>query len=224
MGRKRVDSTEIGPGETWWGRTAARSGVLVSLVTLLALGPAAAHAPAQEGGHGEHAAHQAGHAGADTTVAQEAFPLRRPGNAAFAAIREVVQTLNAREDTDWSRVDLEALRQHLIDMRRFTLEAEIVEREPVDGGLRVVVQGTSPEAGRSIRHALRAHAPKVEKAHGWTVRVQNRGEQTELRVVADGEGEARRIRGLGYIGYMATGAHHTRHHWMIATGRSPHGG
>lgn len=213
---------EFGGGETW-SETAARAAGLLSLVTLLALGPVAAHAPAQEAGHAGHGDHADHRAGADT-ASQAAGPLTEPGNAAFAAIREVVETLNARGDTDWSRVDLEALRQHLVDMRRFTTEAEIVEREPVEGGLRVVVRGTSPEASRSIRRALRAHAPMVESARGWSVSVEARGEQTELRVVGDGEEAPARIRGLGYIGFMATGAHHTRHHWMIATGRSPHGG
>lgn len=207
---------EFGSGETW-SETAPRAAGLLSLVAMLALGPVAAHAPAQEAGHAGH------RAGADP-ASQAAGPLTEPGNATFAAIREVVETLNDRGDTDWSRVDLEALRQHLVDMRRFTTEAEIVEREPVDGGLRVVVRGTSPEASRSIRRALRAHAPVVESARGWSVSVEARGEQTELRVVGDGEEDPRRIRGLGYIGFMATGAHHTRHHWMIATGRSPHGG
>lgn len=111
---------------------------------------------------------------------QAGAPLSQPGNAAFAAIQEVVQVLEKREDTDWSRVDLEALRQHLLDIQRFTLEARVEEREPVEGGLRVVVTG-------------------------------------------DGAKSSEEIRGLGYIGLMATGAHHQRHHWMIATGRSPHG-
>lgn len=213
---------EFGAGETWSG-TAARAGGLLSLVTLLALGPVAARAPAQEAehaGHGGHADHQAG----TDSASQAEGPLTEPGNAAFAAIREVVETLNAREDTDWSRVDLEALRQHLVDMRRFTTEAAIVEREPVEGGLRVVVRGTEPEASESIRRALRAHAPMLERETGWSASVESSGEGTSLLVTGAGEEDARKIRGLGYIGLMATGAHHTRHHWRIATGRSPHGG
>jgi hypothetical protein len=31
-----------------------------------------------------------------------------------------------------------------------------------------------------------------------------------------------KIRGLGYIGLMAYGDHHQRHHWAMATGKSPH--
>jgi len=39
-----------------------------------------------------------------------------PGQDAFGAIQEIVQILDADPKTDWSKVDLEALRQHLIDM------------------------------------------------------------------------------------------------------------
>ena len=215
-------TVEDGHGDRRPGR-AARVVALLASVLVAALG-AADGAPAQEAGEAGHAGHADHEAGA-RAAGRSTGPLTEPGNAAFAAIREVVRTLNAREDTDWSRVDLEALRQHLVDMRRFTTEAEVVEREPVEGGLRVVVRGTSPAASGAIRRALRAHAPMVEEETGWSASVEGRGEQqTVLRVSGDGEGDARRIRGLGYIGFMATGAHHTRHHWMIATGRSPHGG
>lgn len=217
-----MEGSEDGHGEGT-ARNASRAGVLVAATVLAALGAAADRAPAQEGGHGEHAGHVDQQVAAESAD-QSTGPLTEPGNAAFAAIREVVETLNARENTDWSRVDLEALRRHLVDMRRFTTEAEIVERETVEGGLRVVVRGTSPVASTSIRRALRAHAPMVEKETGWNVSVEGRDGKTVLRVTGDGAEDARRIRGLGYIGFMATGAHHTRHHWMIATGRSPHGG
>jgi hypothetical protein len=39
-----------------------------------------------------------------------------PGQDAFGAIQEIVRMLEADPKTDWSKVDLETLRQHLIDM------------------------------------------------------------------------------------------------------------
>ena len=45
-----------------------------------------------------------------------------PGQDAFGAIQEVVRMLDADPKTDWSKVDLEALRQHLIDMNEVTLQ------------------------------------------------------------------------------------------------------
>jgi hypothetical protein len=47
-----------------------------------------------------------------------------PGEDAFGAIQEIVRILDADPNTDWSKVDLEVLRQHLIDMNEVTLRAE----------------------------------------------------------------------------------------------------
>ena len=49
-----------------------------------------------------------------------------PGQDAFGAIAEVVQMLDADPSTDWSKVDLERLRQHLIDMDEVTMRSMIV--------------------------------------------------------------------------------------------------
>ena len=45
------------------------------------------------------------------------------GQDAFGAIQDVVRKLDADPKTDWSKVDLEGLRQHLIDMNEVTLTA-----------------------------------------------------------------------------------------------------
>lgn len=164
------------------------------------------------------AQHASGHPAADGA----AIPLQQPGNAAFAAVREVVEALNARDDVDWSRVDLEALRQHLVEMERFTLEAEVVEREEIDGGLRVGVRGPDAEVHRSLARSLGAHAPVLARETGWNVSATEEADRIVLEATADTDEEAERIRGLGYIGLMATGAHHTEHHWQIATGQRPH--
>ena len=176
----------------------------------LALGLALSAGAASAQQTHDHAEHQAGTQALGSTSAEA--PLRELGNAAFAAIREVVEMLNARPDTDWPRVDFEALRLHLSDMQRFTLEAEVVERENIDGGLRVVVRGTSPEASESIRRSLHAHAPMLEEETGWSAEVTDLDEGTGLEVIGGTEAEAQRIRALGYIGLMATGDHHQLHH------------
>ena len=50
----------------------------------------------------------------------------QPGQDAFGAIQEIVRILEADPATDWSKVDLEALREHLIDMNEVTLHAAVV--------------------------------------------------------------------------------------------------
>src|SRR5436305_14133105 len=68
----------------------------------------------------------------------------QPGQAAYGAIAEVVRMLEADPNTDWTRVNIEALRQHLIDMDEVTLRSKATQRN-VDGGLEMNVIG----AGRT---------------------------------------------------------------------------
>src|SRR6266849_4305163 len=48
-----------------------------------------------------------------------------PGQDAFGSIAEIVRLLEADPATDWSRVDLERLRQHLVDMNEVVLRAAV---------------------------------------------------------------------------------------------------
>lgn len=57
-----------------------------------------------------------------------------PGQSAFAAIQEIVALLEADPDTDWSRVDIAALRRHLVDMHNVTVAAKVAS-EPIDHGV-----------------------------------------------------------------------------------------
>ncbi len=45
------------------------------------------------------------------------------GQSAFAAIAEIVALLEEDPDTDWSTVDITALREHLVDMNSLMLNA-----------------------------------------------------------------------------------------------------
>ena len=60
----------------------------------------------------------------------EATPLTQPGNDIFGTIQEVIQQLKDDPETNWSDVNLEALRQHLLDMKAFTEEVEVLSRNP----------------------------------------------------------------------------------------------
>ena len=51
-----------------------------------------------------------------------------PGQDAFAALQEIVRLLEADPATDWTRVDLDALRMHLVDMAEVMLHAETATR------------------------------------------------------------------------------------------------
>lgn len=152
-------------------------------------------------------------------MAHEVPAATEPGQAAFAAITEIVKILEADPATDWSRVDLEALRQHLIDMDDLTMRA-VVRASAIAGGLEMRLTG-SGRVVEALQRMVTAHAPMLERAGPWRAMVTPVDGGVQLSVVtrdaSDTATEAR-IRGLGFIGLMVQGAHHTEHHLMIARG------
>ena len=140
------------------------------------------------------------------------------GQSAFSAIQQVVGLLEADPTTDWSKVDIEALRQHLIDMDNVTLHAD-VKNEPVAGGVRFVVTGTGPVRD-SIRRMVTAHATTMNGIGGWMFAASESDDGADLTVLVPPADEAK-LRGLGFIGVMTRGMHHQMHHLMIARGQTP---
>ncbi len=141
------------------------------------------------------------------------------GQAAFAAITQVVRALEADSGTDWSRVDLEALRQHLIDMDLVTLRSR-VRQQPVPGGLAMEITGEEEVAG-AIRRMVGMHARVLPGAGPWRATASEIADGMRLVVTAAEPGDAAlvaRIRGLGFIGMMTEGEHHAEHHLMLARG------
>jgi len=154
-----------------------------------------------------------------------ATPLTAPGNDAFAAIQEVVEHLLADPATDWSRVNLEALRQHLIDMQNFTFNVEVMEQKPIDGGVMFTVKATTPGATGSLNRLFSAHPAILKQESGWDMStVKNKDGSYTAKVTGHNPQDAVKIRGLGYIGVVAYGKHHQAHHWQMAIGANPHPG
>ncbi len=104
------------------------------------------------------------------------------------------------------------------------MNVEVISKSPISNGVKVVIEPTIPEATPSLQRVLEAHPPMLQMEKGWTMDVTENGDQFTLKVTTEDSGDIEKIRGLGYIGLMATGAHHTRHHWMIARGMTPHSG
>ncbi len=141
------------------------------------------------------------------------------GQGAFAAIQEIVELLEADPATDWNKVDIEALRRHLIDMDNVTLRADVTS-EPVDGGIRFTVSGAGP-VKESIQRMVTAHALAMDGVAGWRFAVSETDAGAVLTVLVPA-GDTSKLRGLGFIGVMARGMHHQMHHMMIARGQNPH--
>ena len=141
---------------------------------------------------------------------------RLPGQDAFGAIQEIVRLLETDPNTDWSKVDLEALRQHLIDMEEVTLKAD-AESKPVDGGIAIAVTGSGRTLA-AIQRMVPAHAKEIDGRDGWNAKATLLPNGVLLTVTSNDPKSVPRIRGLGFIGILVTGAHHQAHHLAMAKG------
>jgi len=144
-----------------------------------------------------------------------------PGQDAFGAIAEVVQMLDADPTTDWSKVDLERLRQHLIDMNEVVLRAQ-VKQTSVSGGLVMDVTG-SGRTERAIRAMLIPHAAELDRMPSFAARTELIPGGVRLTVTARTAEDAKavtRLRGLGFVGLLTVGAHHGPHHLAMARGEA----
>lgn len=143
---------------------------------------------------------------------------REPGQGAFAAIAEIVSLLSANPTTDWSTVDIGALRAHLVDMDVLVTTAQVIA-EDIPGGLRMKI-AIAAETGGAIERMVPAHAAILAIETGW----KSTSEVSENAVSwsVTSPHAAAQIRALGFFGLMATGAHHQEHHLAIAKGRTMH--
>ena len=145
------------------------------------------------------------------------------GQDAFAALSEIVAILQRDPSTDWSKVDLEALRQHLIDMNAAVLGAT-VRQTGVPGGVAVDATGAGRVAD-ALRRMLTMHAAELGRLPGLRATATELPDGMRLTVVARDPSDTatvRRLRALGFAGLLALGAHHQAHHLAIARGEGHH--
>lgn len=167
----------------------------------------------------EHDVHHAGMDDAMDAAAPAVLPTE-PGQGAFAAIAEIVALLSADPSTDWSRVNIEALRDHLVDMNQLTLNAT-VETKIFDDTVQFQVSGVG-RTFDAIRSMVPAHAGELASTTDWDVTAQLTDTGAVLSLSSQDAHEISKIAALGFFGIMATGAHHQAHHFLIATGAGVH--
>ena len=151
-------------------------------------------------------------------------PLTEPGNAIFATIQEVVNQLLQDDDTDWEKVDLESLRQHLIDMENFTVNVQVISKTDIEQGVQVLIEPNTTQAAGSLDRALSAHPAMLEQETGWSMVSEKSGNNYRIQITSSNPEDVVKIRALGYIGIMTMGSHHQPHHWAMASGNNPHSG
>jgi hypothetical protein len=141
-----------------------------------------------------------------------------PGQDAFGTIQEIVQMLQADPATDWSKVNIAAPREHLIDMNEVTLHAVAAERM-LDNGIEIAVTGE----GRTlvaIKRMVPAHVHELAEI-GWNAKAEELPNGVKLTVLAGDTAPLSKLKALGFMGIMVQGAHHQPHHLMMAKGEFP---
>ncbi len=158
------------------------------------------------GGMGQHGGMHGQQSGAAPTM---------PGQDAFGTIQEIVQMLEADPTTDWSKVNLAGLREHLIDMNEVTLHAAANERM-LDNGIEILVTGEGRTL-QAIKRMVPAHVRELTEV-GWNAKTDDMPNGVKLTVTAAEAQPLTKLKALGFIGIMVQGGHHQPHHLMMAKG------
>ena len=138
-----------------------------------------------------------------------------PGQDAFGAIQEVVQLLEADPATDWSKINIAALREHLIDMNEVTLRAAASERM-LDTGIEIAVTGEGRTLA-AIKRMVPAHVNELKEI-GWSAKTEELPNGVKLTVTASQATPLTKLKALGFMGIMVQGGHHQPHHLAMAKG------
>jgi hypothetical protein len=185
----------------------ARSLWLASLAALMATAYAFAEMPGTEiPGHVGQQSDAAGHP-------------TMPGQDAFGTIQEIVRILETDPNTDWSKVNIDALRAHLIDMNEVTLNA-VADQRALDAGVEITVTGEGRTAD-AIKRMVPAHVHDL-KAMGWEAEAVELPNGVRLIVTSADPEQVTKLKALGFMGIMVQGSHHQMHHLMMAKGAFTH--
>ena len=174
------------------------------------------HSQMMQGQGGMHGGHHGGMHGQQSGVI--GVPTM-PGQDAFGTIQEVVQILQADPTTDWSKVNIGALRQHLIDMNEVTLHAVAAERM-LDSGIEITVTGEGRTL-EAIKRMVPAHVSELREI-GWNAKSDELPNGVKLTVIASEAQPLTKLKALGFMGLMVQGGHHQPHHLMMAKGQMVH--
>lgn len=138
------------------------------------------------------------------------------GHDGFGTIAEIVTILSNNPNTDWTRVNITGLRNHLLDMDRLISSAK-VEEQKVTGGIRFNITGEA-EVINSIQNMVVAHAIELNKLAEYTTMTEVIDNGIALTITSKADNTVAKIKGLGFFGLMTTGSHHQKHHLAMALG------
>ena len=137
------------------------------------------------------------------------------GKMPSAPFRKSFSSCKPIATTDWSKVNISALRQHLIDMNEVTLHAAAAERM-LDNGIEIAVTGEGRTL-EAIKRMVPAHVSELREI-GWIAKSEDLANGVKLTVTASEAQPLAKLKALGFMGIMVQGGHHQPHHLMMAKG------
>ena len=140
------------------------------------------------------------------------------GQSAFAALTEVVALLESDPATDWSKVNIDRLRQHLLDMDEVVLRS-VAKLRATEDSISIDVRGTG-RTSDAIRRMVPAHAEMMNGYREWRSSTRLIDDGVIWTLTTPSATERERIRALGFYGLLTLGSHHAPHHLAIAKGET----
>jgi len=141
------------------------------------------------------------------------------GQEVFGTIQEIVHILEADLTTNWSKVNIAVLREHLIDMDEVTMRA-VTNQQTLADGIAITVTGEGRTLD-AIKRTVPAHTQELASL-GWQARTEDLPNGVKLVVTTSDPRQVVKLNAFGFMGIMVQGAHHQIHHLMMAKGAFAH--
>ncbi len=141
---------------------------------------------------------------------------KEPGQGAFATIAEIVVLLTKDPKTDWNKVDINGLREHLIDMDEVVLRAS--SKTTVASDKVVFTITGSGRTLKAIQAMVPAHSGVLSRTTDWKIKSELTDTGAIMTITSSAPNALKVVKALGFYGVMATGTHHQAHHLAMARG------
>ena len=133
-----------------------------------------------------------------------------PGQDAFASIAEIVDMLVRDPKTDWSKVSIDQLRAHLIQMNELVLNS-VAETKIESDQITFTVFGKG-RTKDAIQAMVPAHSAFLVSSLGWEVNAEVTENGAKMQIAVPNQASRELVLGLGFYGVMALGGNHHQIH------------
>jgi hypothetical protein len=153
------------------------------------------------------------------STVSDGVSLQEGGQSTFAALIEIVDLLEKEGSTNWSKVDIDGLREHLLDMDQLILNTTSMTSLVGEKQIQFNIRGTSSSVP-SIHRMVPAHSRFIQQSRGWSISYGLDDDGATLAISAEDTATIERLSALGFYGFMSLDSHHQAHHYQMALGNS----